>query len=352
VWSYYAPELPVIGLPSTRPPGPETLSQLAEAVKDRRQLFALFWATDEADPDRLIESWLDQNAFKGLESWQGNLRFVTYTLPNELRCEEFDAPVAFGESIQLMAQCQPDFPQRVPAGDVALLGLQWQTAQPLTNRYKVTVQLLDTRNQVIAQHDAEPAGNSRPTDGWPINTSIMDNHGLTVPFGAPPGIYRLIVALYDSMTGERLPTPAGDAYELGEVEVVRPQRALPIGLLPALQRTNAQLGPVTLVGYDAYKQGHSHAPEIPLQAGDLAHFTFYWQAPDPLPPDWPADLSFTLTLGDQSLTAPLAGGAYPTGEWQAGELVRSEFDLPYDGSSHTPTLQVNGESYKLVALPH
>ena len=28
VWSYYAPDLPVIGLPQTRPPGPETISQL------------------------------------------------------------------------------------------------------------------------------------------------------------------------------------------------------------------------------------------------------------------------------------------------------------------------------------
>ena len=261
-------------------------------------------------------------------------------------------PVAFGESIELTAQCQPATPQRIPAGEVALLGLQWQTTAPLTNRYKVTVQLLDARNQVIAQHDAEPAGNSRPTDGWPINTPILDNHGLTVPFGAPPGTYRLVIALYDSLTGERLPTPTGDAFELGEVEVMRPENALPLDLLPALQRTDTELGPVTLVGYDAYKKDHSYAPETPLQAGDLAHFTFYWQAPDPLPADRPADLGFTLTLGGQSLSVPLAGGAYPTGQWQAGELVRGEFDLLYDGSSNVPTLQVNGDSTTLSALPH
>jgi hypothetical protein len=352
VWSYYAPDLPVIGLPATRPPGPDSVAKLKEAVKDRRQLFALYWATDEADPERLIESWLDQNAFRGLESWQGNLRFVTYTLPTGLSCSDFATPVDFGEDIQLTALCQPSIPQRVPAGEVALLGLQWQTNEPLTNRYKVTVQLLDSRNQVIAQHDAEPAGNSRPTDSWPVNSSIMDNHGLTIPFGAPPGTYRLVVALYDHATGERLPTPTGDSYELGEIEVVLPERAFPLDLLPALQRTNAKLGPVTLVGYDAYKKEHSHAPETPLQAGDLAHFTFYWQAPDPLPPDWPDDLHFTLTVGRQSLRAPLAGGAYPTGQWQAGELVRGEFDLPYDGSSKVPTLQVNGDSYTLGTLPH
>jgi hypothetical protein len=353
VWGYYAPDLPTIGLPQSRPPdATATLTQLETAVQDRRQIFALFWATDEADPDRLVESWLDQHAFRGLESWQGNLRFVVYTLPNQLQCNDFAPPIAFGDTIQLMAQCQPAFPQRIPAGQVAVLGLRWQTQQPLTTRYKVTVQLLDARNQVIAQHDAEPAGGSRPTDDWEINTPIVDNHGLTVPFGAPPGTYRLIVALYDDANGKRLPTPTGDAYELGEVEIVRPQRALPLDVIPMLQRTNAQLDPVVLVGYDAYKKETSFAPETPLREGDLVHFTLYWQAPTPLPTDWPPDLAFTLTLGDQSISAPLAGGAYATAAWQPGELVRGEFDLPYDGSSNVPTLSVNGANTKLHPLPH
>lgn len=352
VWSYYASTVPAIGLPQSRPPdAAETITQLETALQDRRQVFALFWATDEADPDRLVEGWLDQHAFRGLESWQGNLRFVVYTLPNQLECVDFARPIVFGDAIQLSAHCQPTFPQRVPAGQVALLGLQWQTQQTLTTRYKVTIQLLDARNQVIAQHDAEPAGGSRPTDGWEVNTTIRDNHGLPIPFGAPPGIYRLIVALYDQESFARLPTPTGDAYELGEIEVVRPAQALPLTILDIGQRTDTQLGPVTLVGYDAYKKDFSHAPETPIQTGDVVHFTFYWQAPDPLPTDWPADLNFTLTLGEQRLTAPLAGGTFPTGAWHAGDFVRGEFDLSYDGSSNVPTLEVNGTSHKLRPLP-
>ncbi|MCC6453453.1 MAG: glycosyltransferase family 39 protein [Caldilineaceae bacterium] len=352
VWSYYAPDLPVIGLPQSRPPDPAaTLAHLEEAVQDRRHVFALFWATDEADPDRIVESWLDQHAFRGLESWQGNLRFVVYTLPNQMSCTDLAPPIAFGEAIRLLAQCQPDLPQRIPAGQVALLGLQWQTQEPLTQKYKVTVQLLDTRNQVIAQHDAAPAGGSLPTNTWQPNTPITDNHGLPIPFGTPPGLYQLIVALYNDESGARLPTPAGDSYALGEVEVVRPDRALPLDVLDIPHRLDAQLGPVTLVGYDAYKKGHSFAPETPLQAGDLVHFTLYWQAPDPLPAEWPADLGFTINVGDQSLSTLLAGGDYPTAMWQSGELVRGEFDLLFDGSSDRPTLEVNGNHAKLRPLP-
>jgi hypothetical protein len=357
VWSYYSPGLPAIGLPQSRPPDPaETISLLEDAARDRRQIFALFWATAEADPDQIVESWLDQHAFRGLEQWQGNLRFVVYTLPNQLDCLDFAPPIAFGNAIQLMGQCQPAFPQRIPAGQVAIVAMQWQTRQALAARYKVTVQLLDTRNLVIAQHDAEPGGGSRPTDSWPVNTPITDNHGLAIGFGAPPGSYRLIVALYDEANGQRLATPAGDAYELGTIEVVRPERALPLALIPMLQRVDTTLGPLTLVGYDAYKKDHSHAPQTPLVAGDLVHFTLYWQAPDPLPADWPDDLHFTLALGGQSLRAPLAGGTYPTVAWQAGELVRGEFDLLYDGSSNTPTIEideeVDGIRRRLDPLPH
>jgi mannosyltransferase len=352
VWNYYAPDVPVISLPQDRPPDREaTLAQLEAAVQDRQQIFALFWATDEADPDRLVESWLDQHAFRGLESWQGNLRFVVYSLPNQLTCADFAPPIPFGDAIRLRVQCQPELPQRVPAGQVALLGLHWETHSPLTQRYKVTVQLLDARNQVIAQHDAEPAGGSRPTDGWEPNRPVVDNHGLHLELGTPPGSYRLIVALYDDASGVRLPTPMGDAYELGQIEVVRPERTLPLEIIDMAHRVDAQIGPVTLVGYDAYKKDHSFAPETPLQPGDLVHFTLYWQAPDPLPVDWPADLGFTLRVGDQSLSAPLAGGTYPTEQWQPGELVRAEFDLPYDGSNALPVLKINGDDQKLRPLP-
>ena len=351
VWNYYAPNVPVIGLPQSRPPDREaTLAQLEAAVQDRQQVFALFWATDEADPDRLVETWLDQHAFRGLESWQGNLRFVVYTLPNQLHCADFAPSIPFGDAIRLHAQCQAELPQRTPAGQVALLGLHWETQRPLTQRYRVTVQLLDARNQVIAQHDAQPAGGSRPTDDWEPNTPVVDNHALPIEFGTPPGNYRLIVALYDD-NGVRLPTPTGDAYELGQIEVVRPDRALPLDLINMGHRMNTQVGPVTLVGYDAYKKDHSFAPETPLQAGDLVHFTLYWQASDPLPADWPSDLGFTLHVGEQSLSAPLAGGAYPTAQWQPGELVRAEFDLPYDGSSALPIIEINDSQQRLRPLP-
>lgn len=352
VWGYYDPGLPVLALPQQRPPdAAATLATLQTALADRRHVYALFWATDESDPDRIVETYLDQVAFRGLESWQGNLRFVIYTLPNRLVCRDLDPAPQFGDVIRLAAHCDAGEDAPVPSGEMGLVGLRWQADAPLDARYKVTVQLLDDRNQVIAQHDAEPAGGSQPTDGWQPGAMVADNHGLAIPAGTPPGEYRLIVALYDAATGARLPTRDGDALQLGAVAVSRPARTLPLSVVPMQQRVDAALGRLLLAGYDLYRKDHSHAPETPVSAGDLVHFTFYWRAPDPLPAGWPPDATFTLRLGEQVLTAPLAGGSYPSAAWQAGELVRGEFDLPYDGGDRRPRLEIEGETLRLAPLP-
>jgi len=83
----------------------------------------------------------------------------------------------------------------------------------------------------------------------------------------------------------------------------------------------------------------------------LLHVTLYWLAPDPLPADWPADETFSLRLDGQEVVAPLAGGAYPTGQWAPGELVRAEFDLLYDGSARQPMLAVGGDAIRLQPAP-
>jgi len=357
VWRYYEQayqlELPVLALPQQRPPDrTATLQTLQTAVIGRRAVYALFWATNEADPEQLVEHWLDQQAFKGLDSWQGNLRFVTYALPTDLHCTAV-APIAnFGGSIQLTQLCRPSPDQKVAAGAVALVGLHWQAITTLTQRYKVTVQLLDARNQLLAQRDSEPVGGSLPADQWAVGQTVVDNHGVLIPPGTPPGDYQLILALYDPATGERLRLGDGaDHFILGAIQVTRPERPLPTTLLSLEYRVNAIVGPIQLVGYNAHRKAMAHAPDTPIEVGDLVEFTFFWQAPDPLPASWPADLTFTLTVGDQIITLPIGSEAYPTGQWQAGELISSKAEILYDDGRPVPQIQVGDATLRLHPLP-
>ncbi len=262
VWGYYDPGLPVLALPAQRPPDRgATEATLAESMAGRHTIYALFWATEQSDPDKIVEGWLDGHAFKGLESWQGNVRFVTYDLPpdaGDLRCTQPD--MLFGEAIHLAQSCVS--PQPVTGGENALISLDWRTDAPLTRRYKVTVQLLDSRNQVIAQRDSEPGGGSRPTDGWTPGETITDNHGLPIPLGTPPGDYRLIAALYDPETGQRLATSAGDMAELGTVQVLASPTDLPLDIVPMQHRVDKKLiGDLRLAGYDFLPQGFWPRPD-------------------------------------------------------------------------------------------
>ena len=299
----------------------------------------------------MVEGWLARNAFPALDTWQGNLRFVTYRLPpTEMSCIPVD--VSFGGQIRLEEQCQPEQNQRIVPGAVALVRLVWAGERPLTERFKVTVQVQDDRGQVVAQHDAEPGGGAQPTLQWTPGVPIVDNHGLFVPPGTPPGQYRLVAAVYDPATGARLPAPDGSTeWDLGNLVVEAGPANVPLELLPVQHRVEAGLGPVTLVGFSAHKKDFAHAPETLLAPGDMAHYTLYWQAPVPLPADWPADLTFTLRQGEQSLTAPLAGGRYPTAAWGPGAVVRAEFDLPFDPAGGAPLVQVGEHTWELAVLP-
>ncbi len=329
VWAIYDPGLPVLALPGQRPPDrAATEAQLAAALVDRRQLFALFWATEQSDPEGIVEGWLNRHAFKGLESWQGNVRFVQYSLPNRLACEELIPPTRFGETIQLTRVCLP--PERtVVAGTSLPIALHWQADAPIDRRYKVTIQLLNQQNQVVGQQDGEPGGGSLPTTGWQPGAETVDNRGVYAPIGAPPVEYRLILALYDAETGKRLPVAESDALALGTVTVARPAHPLPAEIVEMRTRLNQSAGPLVLVGFDAYAKGFAHEPERTLSPGELLHVTFYWQAPSPLPADWPGDLQFTLSLGDERVSVPLAGTGFPTGAWQAGDFVRGDVDILY-----------------------
>ena len=351
VWRFYDIGLDVLPLPAERPPDrTKTEETLARETASRQRVFAILWATEQSDWDGIVEGWLSRNAFKGLESWQGNVRFATYTLAHGLTCTALDQPPRFGDVTDLTEICLGEEP--LAAGDTLLVGLRWLPLTAPERRYIVTVQLLDLRNQVVVQLDGEPGGGAVSTRDWKPGELVHDNHGLPLPPGAPPGDYQLIVALYDAETGARLSTPTGDAVQIARPTLERPARPLPVSLIPGQSQAKRELGPLTVVGYDFHRKTFAHAPDTALAPGDIVQVTLYWQAPTPLPENWPVDLALKLGLGDQVIEAPLAGGGYPTGHWQAGELVRSSFDIPYDGSDSTLWLEVGDSRLRLGEIPH
>ncbi len=351
VWRFYDVGFDFIPLPADRPPDRAGTEQtLDRETAERRRIFAVFWATEQSDRESIVENWLGRHAFKGWESWQGNVRFATYSMPGGLTCRALDQPQVFEEVAELSAICLSQEP--LAPGDTLMVGLRWRPLREPDRRLKVTVQLLDAREQVIVQRDGEPAGGSLPTTAWKVGELVTDNHGLSLPFGTPPGDYRLIAALYDAETGLRLPVEGGDAVELARPSIVRPKQEPPASVIPLQHRTSLDFGQVVAVGYSYHHKAFAHAPLTPLSAGEMLQVTLYWRAPSPLPSDWPEDLEMRLVLGGQSIRVPLAGGNYPTSRWRAGELVRSTFEIQFDGSDTMLWLEVDNTRKRLGRIPH
>lgn len=98
-------------------------------------------------------------------------------------------------------------------GGVVGVHLAWDVPTPHTENLKITVQLLDESGQLAAQADQDfPA--LKAAGG-------VTSHGLVLPEGIPSGRYRLILALYDSQTGQRHSVEPGstDFAVLGDVLV-------------------------------------------------------------------------------------------------------------------------------------
>ena len=324
---YYRGNLPVLALPAQRPPlAAETTANLAADLAGKRRVYALFWATDESDPQRIVETWLDQNAYKVQDAWQGNVRFVIYSLPQATAPMQ-PLAVTFAPLADLagLALSVP----ALPSGEVLEITLRWQVKAATAQRYKVFLQLLDGADQVWAQRDAEPAGESRPTSTWQPGEVIEDRHGLLIPPGTPLGRYRLIAGLYDAATGVRLRTSDADFVDLGLIEVTRPDAPWPRAAFTMQTVVDRQLGDVILLGYNHYPRGFSHAPETPLRRGDILHLDLFWQAVATPMQGQQMTVSLDGPASSQvvSEAGPLASAGYPSSQWQPGEIVRGQLDL-------------------------
>lgn len=85
--------------------------------------------------------------------------------------------------------------------------LVWQAMDSPSEDYVVTVQLLDDAGTRLVGSDHMPI--NRPTSGWVPDEYIVDSHTLNIHALEYTGKGKLIVALYNPTSGERLRLPDG-----------------------------------------------------------------------------------------------------------------------------------------------
>ncbi len=220
VFTYYYPDGPnVYPLPRNRPLDQAAVeAELIDLAQKYQRVFVLYWGDAEADPNKVIESWLDAHTYKATERWIGAVRFVAYAIPTQLSNQPQQlSKVRFGEHITLDGFTLPT--AHLVPGDILQLDLFWRTDAKLSERYKVFVHVLDASGTLIAQTDREPGGGRNLTTDWGVNEPIVDRYGVLIPPSAAKGSYTVEVGLYD-FSNVRLKMADGtDALVVAKVEV-------------------------------------------------------------------------------------------------------------------------------------
>ncbi|MBN1202707.1 MAG: glycosyltransferase family 39 protein [Anaerolineae bacterium] len=222
---YYRGETPIYKLPRGLGGNDElTRADVLDVMTNHRRIFVLFWGEEERDPNRVVQATLDEHAYPVTSAWYGDVRLAVYSvLAEPPTAPQVRTDALFGDHILLDGTALSA--ERAQPGGVIGLTLFWHTDTPLDVRYKVAVQLLAPDGSLIAQHDAEPAGDRALTTTWMPGQAVIDSHGLVIPPDLPPGTYTIIVVLYDiNAPAERLPVTvdgvaAGDHLALPPLEV-------------------------------------------------------------------------------------------------------------------------------------
>jgi hypothetical protein len=248
----------------------------------------------------------------------GQVRGVEHSLVDE--------SISFGNTIQLLGY---DLPKtKVRAGDTLPLTLYWRATVPVVDNYQVFAHLTRPATHIWGQSDNLNPGEI-PTQRWPLDKYIRDEHELNILTGTPPGDYQLTIGLYTLAGGARVPVFGTDGVFLGDtfaletpVNVTATGRAPDEGALGLTEQLGVGINDqITLVGLSV--------PDRQIELPGFVHLALLWRADVDQPDDIVVRVQLLDSSGgivDEIATAPV-DGRYPASVWSEGEIVRDQYAL-------------------------
>ena len=105
-------------------------------------------------------------------------------------------------------------------GENLKVTLYWRAGHATDHNYSVFVHLeQEGTGQIWGQHDGWPMEGQKPTSTWAQGEVITDLHVISIGEDVPPGIYKLVVGMYNAKTLQALSAwgPDGRAIENGRI---------------------------------------------------------------------------------------------------------------------------------------
>ena len=119
---------------------------------------------------------------------------------------QYDDLVLLGYDLyKLGYEHQPTEP--IHPGDVVHLDLYWRAFRVPQYDWQLTLQLVDSKGNILATQQAGPASVDYPTTSWEIGEVVRGQYDIMIPLEAPGGRYRLKGQLARLPGGEALRSP-------------------------------------------------------------------------------------------------------------------------------------------------
>jgi uncharacterized membrane protein len=200
---YLHTPLVLFPLPRTRPLDPvATERELEQLARAHPRVFVVSYVPEASDPQRVIGSWLEQNAFRATSRWYGGVELAVYEL-GELRAQPQPFDARFGEGLMLL-DARVD-PRTLAPGDAVRVELRWRADAQL-GPLLMFAHLLDHQGQLVAQFDGPLAATGSET--WVVGQQ-QGRFAVLVPPETAPEAYTLVLGVY-ALDGARLATAAGE----------------------------------------------------------------------------------------------------------------------------------------------
>jgi 4-amino-4-deoxy-L-arabinose transferase-like glycosyltransferase len=203
---------------------PQTVGpELTLILTSHARIWLLDYEIAAENLHNLSSSWLRAEAYEVESSWYGNHHLALYLAPRFRRpgVGPDEGVNCFDGRIELH---YPLVDAYLSPGDTLALPLRWKALAALDEDYVVFVHLGMPGVPPLAQNDGPPRNGLNPTSTWTVGQEVVDRRALLLPDTIPPGRYQVMVGLYRSPDGSRLPiddTPGQDALIMGYVDVER-----------------------------------------------------------------------------------------------------------------------------------
>ncbi len=198
--------------------------------------------------------------------------------------------------------------------------LCWETLSSVDIDYAFALQFVGPKEQLVGARDSHHGLGRYPSSAWREGDIFCDRVRVGVaPDLAPAQIYQIVVAVYDPVTGEKLPVTGPDAQPAptfaGWVKVP------PQGYIPE----QAIL----------FDEDIRFADQIVLRGYQFTgnrDLILYWEALAAVPGDYTVFVHIVDEAGSiiAQVDGPPRSGQYPTWVWEAGEIIEDfrQVDLP------------------------